>query len=218
MNSITRGLALAALTLLPACSGDSATTIARNDDVFALASTNVVREHLTTQTVGSGGAIEARATVGISRQLEPRLTTLDMSLTQGDKVTDIQMARTNGIFLTKTAGGEWVEGDTGMRLPNSITAVLDARIRKGDLAKAFTYEGPGVWMSRTVHSYTGALESARTLLPTVSKGAHAAEVSLKLDDQGFVAQLDARIDFADRTVFIEYQLIEIEEPILSMGS
>lgn len=218
MNLPTRTLALFALILLAACGGDSATGIARNDDVFALAETNVVREQITTQTIRSGGVVDSMSSVSINRQLEPRFTTLDIYLTQGGEVSEMQIARTADFFMTRTPSGEWVqENGNDVRLPSTVTALLEARVREADLSHMFEYGQTSTWNSRTLHSYTGSLDAAKALLPTVATNAHAAEVTMQLDEQGFVVQMNATIDYPDRTIIITYDLVDIEDPILSMG-
>lgn len=219
MNLPTRIIALFALTLLAACSGDSATGIARNDDVFALADTNVVREHITTQTIRSGGVVDSMSAVSINRQLEPRFTTLDIYLTQDGQVSEMQIARNNDFFMTRTANGEWVqENGNDVRLPSTVSALLEAQVREADLSHMFEYGQMSSWNTRTLHSYTGSLDAAKALLPTVTANAHDAKVTMQLDEQGFVVQMNATIDYPDRTLIITYDLVDIEDPILSMGN
>lgn len=220
MNPPTRILALFALTLFAACSsGDSATGIARNDDVFALADTNVVREQITTQTIRSGGVVDSMSAVSINRQFEPRFTTLDIYLTQGGQVSEMQIARNEDFFVARTANGEWEQQKgNDFRLPSTITALLDAQVRDADLALMFEYGEMTTWSSRTLHSYAGSLDAAKALLPTIAANAHQAEVTILLDDQGFVVQMKAIIDYPDRTLFLTYDLVDIEDPILSMGN
>ncbi|MBT8208803.1 MAG: hypothetical protein HKN07_13840 [Acidimicrobiia bacterium] len=219
MNPATRILAFFALTLLVACGGDSAAGIARNDDVFALADTNVVREQITTQTIRSGGVVDSMSAVSINRQLEPRFTTFDIYLTQDGEVSEMQIARNEDFFMTRTANSEWVHArGNDVRLPSTITALLDARVREADLDHMFEYGEMSTWNSRTLHSYTGSLEAAKALLPSVTVNAHKAEVTMKLDEQGFVVQMNATIDYPDRILVITYELVDIEDPILSMGS